>query len=86
VHRRNLALLALVALVPALSLSAQNVEEEFTWSGTVARGDAIEIQNMNGVIAAEYASGNEVEVVAVKEARPATSPRSASRSLSTTAA
>ena len=62
-HRRNLALLALVALVPALSLSAQNVEEGFTWSGTVARGDAIEIQNMNGVIAAEYASGNEVEVV-----------------------
>ena len=66
-HRRNLALLALVALVPALSLSAQDVEEEFTWSGTVARGDAIEIRNTNGVIAAEYASGNEVEVVAVKE-------------------
>jgi len=67
VHRRNFALLALVLLIPALSLAAQDVEEEFTWSGTVARGDSIEIQNLNGAIAAEYASGAEVEVVAIKE-------------------
>ncbi len=66
-HRRTLTLLALVALVPVLSLSAQDIEEEFTWSGTVASGDAIEIQNLNGAIAAEYATGSEVEVVAIKE-------------------
>ncbi len=65
--RRNLALIALVLFVPALSLAAQDIEEEFTWSGTIARGSSIEIQNLNGAIAAEYASGNEVEVVAIKE-------------------
>ena len=66
-HRRNLALLALVLLVPALSLAAQDIEQEFTWSGTVARGSVVEIQNLNGAIAAEYAAGSEVEVVAVKK-------------------
>ncbi len=69
VHRRNLSLLALVLLIPALSLAAQDIEEEFTWSGTVAKGDAIEIQNLNGAIAAEYASGSQVEVVAIKEGK-----------------
>ena len=65
--RRNLALLTLALVIPALSLAAQDIEEEFTWSGTVARGDAVEIQNINGQIAAEYASGSEVEIVAIKE-------------------
>ena len=66
-HRRNLALIALVLLAPAISVLAQDIEQEFTWSGSVASGGSIEIQNLNGAIAAESASGNEVEVRAIKK-------------------
>jgi Toastrack DUF4097 len=42
---------------------------EFTWSGTVDSGDAIEIKGVNGSVFAELSSGNSIEVVAVKTAR-----------------
>ena len=66
-HHRKLALSALALLIPALAVVAQDVEEDFRWSGAVASGGAIEIQNVNGRIAAEYTSGSEIEVLAVKE-------------------
>lgn len=45
------------------------VQEEFRWSGTVDRGDVVEIKGVNGGVSAEPASGNEIEVVAVKSGR-----------------
>ena len=41
---------------------------DFDWSGTIARGKAIHVQNINGAIRAMPASGNRVEVTAVKHA------------------
>lgn len=42
-------------------------DEDFTWSGSVAQGDAIEIKGINGDIIATVASGNTVVVTARKE-------------------
>lgn len=44
-------------------------QDDFRWQGRIAKGSAIEIKGVNGNIRAEAASGNEVEVVAVKKAR-----------------
>jgi len=41
------------------------------WSGTIARGDAIEIRGVNGDIFATRASGPVVIVTASKEGEPA---------------
>jgi len=43
--------------------------DEFHWSGRVAQGAAIEIKGLNGDIRAESATGEEVQVVAVKRSR-----------------
>jgi len=43
--------------------------EDFRWQGKVAPGLAIEVKGINGGIAARAASGDQVEVVAVKKAR-----------------
>ena len=43
--------------------------QDFRWSGTVAAGKTIEIKGVNGNIRAELATGNQVEVTAVKRAR-----------------
>lgn len=45
------------------------VQEEFRWSGSVARGEMVEIRGINGGISATEASGDRVEVVAVKSGR-----------------
>ena len=43
--------------------------QDFRWSGTVAAGKTIEIKGVNGDIRAGIATGNQVEVTAVKRAR-----------------
>ncbi|HSM06799.1 MAG TPA: DUF4097 family beta strand repeat-containing protein [Longimicrobiales bacterium] len=43
--------------------------QEFRWSGRVDAGDVLEIKGVNGPITAGRASGNEIEVVAVKTGR-----------------
>jgi hypothetical protein len=48
------------------SSSEVTVQEDFRWSGRLAAGQRLEIKGVNGAIRAEPASGNEVEVVAVK--------------------
>jgi len=46
------------------SLARQaSTQEDFRWSGSVARGDEIEIRGLLGNVHAEPASGNQVEVV-----------------------
>lgn len=52
----------------ALSLPAV-AAEDFQWRGRVNAGQVIEIKGVNGSVRAEAASGNEVEVVAVKRGR-----------------
>lgn len=66
-HRKIIALVAFALMLPVFATAGMPAEEEFNWSGTVAAGDSVEIQNLNGAIAAEYTSGNEVEIMAVKE-------------------
>lgn len=43
--------------------------EEFDWRGAVARGDKIEIENINGDVRASFTSGSEVVVHATKTGR-----------------
>jgi hypothetical protein len=62
------ALLAVPAAAALLAFAPSDVppQEDFRWSGPVAAGDRIEIKGVNGAIRAEPASGNQVEVTAVK--------------------
>lgn len=43
--------------------TAQSGQEDFRWSGRIARGDEIEIRGLLGDVRAEPASGDQVEVV-----------------------
>lgn len=50
---------------PAQPLAAERVpsQEDFRWSGRIARGDEIEIRGLLGNVRAEPAAGDQVEVV-----------------------
>ena len=48
---------------------SQNTSDEFRWNGPVAEGQTVEIKGINGRITAEPATGNEVQVLAVKTSR-----------------
>lgn len=63
--RRILPLTGLLAALTGSALQAQ----DFTWSGELAQGRTIEIEGVNGEIAAQPASGGRVEVVADKRSR-----------------
>lgn len=64
---------ALVLGVPALTLALAAPEvvgqEEFRWSGSVDRGDAVTVRGVNGEIVARPGSGDQVVVRATKTAR-----------------
>jgi hypothetical protein len=64
---KRLGLLTATALV--LTLPAAGAEKEFTWSGTLATGKAIEIKGVNGGIEASGTSGGEVVVTATRKGR-----------------
>jgi len=59
------ALAAVLTAIPTYRLTAQ----DFSWKGRVAAGKVLEIKNINGDVDATLASGNEIEVTAVKRAR-----------------
>lgn len=68
---RSLFLLSLALCLNALAVRtawAQGGADDFRWQGAVAAGKAVEIKGVNGDVRAELASGNTVEVVAVKRA------------------
>ena len=65
--RRALLVLGLL-LVPG-ALRPASAQDDFRWSGSVSNGKVIEIKGVNGSIWAEPASGDQVEVVAQKQAR-----------------
>ena len=50
-------------LAQAIPAARQGAQEDFRWSGRVARGDEIEIRGLLGDVRAEPASGDQVEVV-----------------------
>lgn len=58
-----------LALLLLLAVSGQAAAQDWTWRKTVPAGRAIEIKGINGNIEALAASGNEVEVIARKNAR-----------------
>lgn len=62
---RSFGLLALPAALLALAPDAA-AQDDFRWTGTLAAGQRLEIKGVNGAIRAERASGNQVEVTAVK--------------------
>lgn len=49
--------------------TAPRAQEEFRWTGRVDAGDILEIKGVNGPISARAASGDEIEVVAMKRGR-----------------
>lgn len=59
---------AAVALLLPATLAAQS-SDTWRWRGTLDAGRSLEIRNINGRIAAEPASGREIEIVATKTAR-----------------
>lgn len=63
------AALAAYAPVSARDLQGRRDAAPFQWRGTVLQGGAVEIKGVNGDVAAEPASGAEVEVTAVRSAR-----------------
>lgn len=58
-----------LAFVTLLILPGVASAADWTWKEKVAAGGAVEIRNVNGAIAAEAASGPEVEVAVTKKAR-----------------
>ena len=60
----GLALIAVTALAVPSAMAAQ--APDFTWHGTLAAGQTLEVRGVNGRIDAEAATGNTIEVTAVK--------------------
>lgn len=63
------ALVAAVASVLVMAGAGRAAAQDFTWSGAIPQGRAIEIKGVNGDVRAEPSGSNQVEVVAVKSAR-----------------
>ena len=51
----------------AVAAPTQVMAQDFEWSGRLSAGQAIEVKGINGDIEAMVASGNQVEVTAVKK-------------------
>jgi len=66
---KRLGMASVVAVAAALAMPAAGAEQEFDWSGVVARGQTIEIKGVNGGIEATGGSGSEVMLHAVKKGR-----------------
>lgn len=65
--RKRTAVPLLMLLLPVAALAQER--DTWSWSGTVPRGQAIEIKGVNGDIRASLASGSQVRVTAHKSAR-----------------
>jgi len=57
---------AIIGLTAAADVQAQ---QDFSWDGSVDRGDAVTIRGVNGTIVARASSGSQVRVTAVKTSR-----------------
>lgn len=65
---RSLVLFSSVILfaASAVARALPQSDNEFRWQGRIGEGKTVEIKGINGEVRAEVASGEEVEVVAVK--------------------
>ena len=69
VRHAAMAALALALLMPAATAGAQAAgaaADEFSWNGTVGRGNWVRVRNTNGAVRVEEGTGSRVEVTAVK--------------------
>ena len=67
--RRGAALGAVLLAAAVAASTASAATEDFSWEGRVAPGQAVEIKGINGDVGAGPASGDRVEVTAVKKGR-----------------
>jgi hypothetical protein len=72
--RRSFVVAATLGTAAALAFStaaasADRTNEDFHWQGRLTAGQAIEVKGVNGSIDAVAATGDEVEIVAVKSGR-----------------
>ena len=58
---------AAFAMVLAVAAAGGAAAQDFSWRGSLDRGDDLEIRGINGEITARPASGGEVRVTAIKE-------------------
>ena len=63
---RKCALVAAAATLAIQTAAGVAAAQDFTWSGAVPQGRAIEIKGVNGDVRAEPSGSNQVEVTAVK--------------------
>ena len=68
-YRRRALVVAAAAALMVQTAAGVAGAQDFSWSGAIAQGRAIEIKGINGDIRAEPSGSNQVEVVAVKSAR-----------------
>jgi hypothetical protein len=61
-----IATLISAALTAGPSVGVGSVQEEMRWHGWAPSGQVVEINNVHGNVRAEVASGDEIEVIAVK--------------------
>jgi len=61
--------LALALLAGPRAAGASTTADDYTWNGTMKRGQTVTILGINGSIRAELAKGNVLEVVAVRSSR-----------------
>lgn len=62
--------MAVGAVMFGLAATAEvQAQQDFSWNGSVDRGDAVSIRGINGTITARAASGNQVRVTAEKTSR-----------------
>jgi hypothetical protein len=66
-HRKHAC--AAVAAAALFLGTGRAAAQDFTWSGAIPQGRAIEIKGVNGDVRAEPSGSNQVEVVAVKSSR-----------------
>ena len=58
-----------MAFAALMTVAVPLAAQDFSWSGRVAAGKGIEIKGVNGWVRAEAASGDEIQVTAVKRGR-----------------
>src|SRR5580692_11139178 len=67
---KHLAILALASLASVASPTNRpnvlTIQEETRWHGWVPSGQVVEVNNIHGNVRAEPASGDEIEVIAIK--------------------
>lgn len=65
----RIPLLAILGLAAGAAITTSAAAQDFRWTGRLAAGKTLEVKGVNGDVVASAASGNQIEVTAVKRAR-----------------